>query len=35
MLGPPRAEDSKMGPNANTVLGVLLAAALLYLIFVH
>jgi hypothetical protein len=32
MLGPPRAE---MGPNANTVLGVLLAAALLYLIFVH
>ena len=35
MLGPPRAEDSKMGPNANTVLGLLLAAALLYLIFVH
>lgn len=32
MLGPPRTEDSKMGPNANTVLGVLLAAALLYLI---
>lgn len=33
VLGPPRAEELDMHPNASTVLGILLAAALLYVIY--